>query len=89
APHGGLLVIVFDESDSDNTHGGGNVPWIVVGPDVKRGYVSNTFYQHPSTLRFLSEALGLTTFPGTAATAPDMQEFISNSSPADSADLSQ
>jgi len=78
APHGGLLVIVFDETDSDNTHGGGNVPWIVVGPDVKRGYVSNTFYQHPSTLRFLSEALGLTTFPGTAATAPDMQEFISS-----------
>ena len=86
--HGGLLVIVFDESVStDSAHGGGHVAWIVIGPDVKRGYVSTTFYQHPSTLRFLSEAIGLTTFPGAAATAPDMEEFISNSSTAGSADL--
>jgi len=43
---------------------------------VKRAYVSSKFYQHQSTLRFLSEALGLTSFPGTAANAPDMEEFI-------------
>ncbi len=79
APHGGLLVIVFDESAStDNAYGGGHVPWIVIGPDVKSGYVSTTVYQHPSTLRFLSEAIGLTTFPGAAATAPDMEEFLSS-----------
>jgi phospholipase C len=76
ATHGGLLVIVFDESDGDNTHGGGRVAWIVAGPDVKRGYVSAKFYQHQSTLRFLGGSLGLTTFPGAAATAPDMEEFI-------------
>jgi acid phosphatase len=76
ATHGGLLVIVFDESADDNTHGGGRVAWVVAGPDVKRGYVSTTLYQHQSTLRFLSEALGLTSFPGAAATAPDMEEFI-------------
>jgi acid phosphatase len=75
--HGGLLVIVFDESASNDTiHGGGRVAWVVVGPDVKRGHVSTTLYQHPSTLRFMSEAIGLTTFPGGAATAPDMEEFI-------------
>ena len=76
AAHGGLLVIVFDESAGDFTHGGGRVAWVVAGPDVKRAYVSSKFYQHQSTLRFLSEALGLTSFPGTAATAPDMEEFI-------------
>jgi len=76
ATHGGLLVIVFDESDGDNTHGGGHVAWIVAGPDVKRGYVSAKFYQHQSTLRFLGGSLGFTTFPGAAATAPDMEEFI-------------
>jgi hypothetical protein len=75
APHGGLLIIVFDEG-VDNVNGGGQVPWIVVGPDVKRGYSSTTVYQHPSTLRFMLSTLGLTTFPGAAATAPDMTEFL-------------
>jgi phosphatidylinositol-3-phosphatase len=76
ATHGGLLVIAFDESANDNTHGGGRVAWIVAGPDVKKGYVSGKLYQHQSTLRFLSGSLGLTSFPGAAATAPNMEEFI-------------
>ena len=68
--------IVVDESNtSDTAHGGGHVAWVVAGP-VKNGYVSSTLYQHASTLRFASEAAGLTTFPGSAATAPDMKEFI-------------
>ena len=76
APHGGLLVIVFDESAGDSTHGGGRVAWVVAGPDVKKAYVSTMLYQHQSTLRFLSEAVGLTSFPGAAAAAADMEEFI-------------
>lgn len=76
ATHGGLLVIVFDESAGDSMRGGGRVAWVVAGPEVKKAYVSTTLYQHQSTLRFLSEALGLTSFPGVAATAPDMEEFI-------------
>jgi hypothetical protein len=75
-PHGGLLVIVFDESAGDSTHGGGRVAWVVAGPDVKKAYVSTMLYQHQSTLRFLSEAVGLTSCPGAAAAAPDMEEFI-------------
>jgi len=75
--HGGLLIIVVDESStSDTVHGGGHVAWVVAGPEVKKGYVSSVLYQHASTLRFASEAVGLTTFPGGAATAPDMEEFI-------------
>jgi phosphatidylinositol-3-phosphatase len=77
-PGGGLLIVVFDESvDSDTADGGGHVAWVVVGPDVKKGFTSTTSYQHESTLRFMSEAIGLTDFPGAAATASNMGEFIS------------
>ena len=72
-----LLVVVFDESIStDTTHGGGQVAWVAIGPKVKSGYRSVTFYQHQSTLRLILKGLGATTFPGAAATAPDMTEFF-------------
>ncbi len=45
----GLLIIVFDESGSDNTNGGGRVEWMVAGPKVKPAYQSTTTYQHQST----------------------------------------
>ena len=73
---GGLLVITFDESASDNTNGGGRVAWVVVSPKAKRGYRSTTLYQHQSTLRLTLEALGIRLFPGAAATAPAMSEFF-------------
>jgi Phosphoesterase family len=71
----GVLIIVFDEGD-DNTNGGGQVPWVVVSPLAKAGYQSTTFYQHQSTLRLMMEGLGFASFPGGAATAPDMGEFF-------------
>ncbi len=75
-PGGGLLIITFDESDlSDTVDGGGHVAWVVVGPDVKKGFTSTTCYQHENTLRFMSEAIGLTDFPGAAASAANMEEF--------------
>jgi hypothetical protein len=72
----GLLIITFDEAGSDDTHGGGRIAWVVVSPKAKRGYQSTTLYQHQSTLRLTLEALGITQFPGTAATAPAMSEFF-------------
>lgn len=73
----GLLIIVFDESiTSDLSHLGGHVPAILVGPSVKRGYQSTTFYQHQSTLRLILKSLGVTSLPGAAAGAPDMGEFF-------------
>ena len=72
----GLLIIVFDESGGDNTNGGGRVAWVVVSPKAKRGYQSTTLYQHQSTLRLLLKSLGVTTYPGAAASAPDMDEFF-------------
>lgn len=74
---GGVLIIVFDESDiSDSTHGGGHVPFVIVGPKVKAGYQSTNFYQHQSTLRLVLSTLGVNSFPGAAAAAPDMGEFF-------------
>ena len=72
-----LLIITFDESGGDNTNGGGLVYWVAVSPTKsKRGYVSTTLYQHQSTLRLMLKGLGVTSFPGDAATAPDMSEFF-------------
>jgi len=76
-PGGGLLIITFDESkSSDSTRGGGHTAWVAVGPDVKKGYSSSTVYQQENTLRFMSEELGLTSFPGKAASATSMKEFM-------------
>jgi hypothetical protein len=73
----GLLIIVFDESANDNTHGGGQVAWVVVSPAFsKLGYKSSTLYQHQNTLRLMLEGLGLTTFPGQAKNANNMSEFF-------------
>lgn len=69
----GILIIVFDESfDTDTAHGGGHVAAVVVGPKVKKGFKSTTFYQHQHMLRTVMEALGMTTYPGAAASAYDM-----------------
>src|SRR2546427_381032 len=72
----GLLIVVFDESGGDNTLGGGKVYWAAISPKAKRGYQSTTTYQHQSTVRLILKGLGINTFPGDAATAPDMSEFF-------------
>ncbi|PYP55613.1 MAG: hypothetical protein DMD44_14600 [Gemmatimonadetes bacterium] len=72
----GLLIITFDEAGGDNTNGGGRVYWMAISPKSKPGYQSATTYLHQSTLRLILKGLGITTFPGDAATAPDMSEFF-------------
>jgi hypothetical protein len=83
-PSGGLLIIAFDESDgSDNQFGGGHVAWVAVGPNANLGYppagslIPVTLYQHQSTCRFMLKLVGVSVFPGAAAKAPDMNEFLS------------
>jgi hypothetical protein len=80
-PNDTVLIVTFDEaSDSDKTHGGGQVAWIISGTQVKAGYKSGTFYEHSSTLRTICDILGINT-PAAAATAPSMmQEFLLSSS---------
>jgi phosphatidylinositol-3-phosphatase len=72
----GLLIILYDESGGDGTHGGGKIAWVAVSGKSKAGYKSTSLYQHESTLRLSLKALGITTFPNAAATAPDMNEFF-------------
>jgi phosphatidylinositol-3-phosphatase len=75
--NGGLLIIVFDESVlTDLSHLGGQVPWVVIGPQVKSGYQSTTLYQHESTLRLVLSTLRVSGLPGASASAPDMGEFF-------------
>jgi acid phosphatase len=71
----GVLIILFDESASDNVHGGGRIAWITVSAKAKRRFQSTTLYQHESTLRLSLEALGVTALPNHAASAPVMSEF--------------
>jgi acid phosphatase len=74
---GGVLVIVFDESGLlDVAHGGGHVAMVIVGPQIKPGVQSSTLFQHESTLRLALSTLGVSSFPGNAASAPDMGEFF-------------
>ncbi len=73
----GLLIITFDEGDqSDINHGGGQIATLIVSSEAKQGYQSKTLYQHQSVLRLSLAALGIQTFPGMAASAPDMTEFF-------------
>jgi len=73
----GLLIITFDESETtDTAHGGGHVPTIIVSSLAKKNYVSQTLFQHESTLRLTLAASGVNTFPGAAASAPSMAEFF-------------
>ncbi len=74
---GGVMIITFDESSAgDNANGGGHVATILIGPQVKKGYVGMSFYQHESTLRLIAELLGAAGLPGNAGGAPRMTEFF-------------
>ena len=73
----GLLIIVFDEGfSSDTANGGGHVAAIAIGPHVKKGHKSTSFYQHQNTLRTLMQALGLSSFPGAASSANPMSDMF-------------
>ena len=72
-----VLIYTWDESSIDDmANQGGHVATILIGSPVRRGYQSTTMYQHQSTLRLTMELLGISDFPGAAATAPDMNEFF-------------
>ncbi len=76
----GLLVVVFDESGSDSTNGGGRVVCTLISPAFsKLGYQSTTIYQHQSLLRLTLEGSGVTVLPGAASSAPAMREFFGTS----------
>jgi acid phosphatase len=87
----GILFLTFDESlDTDcrplsscpklpENGGGGRVVTVVISPMAKPGYKSSLKYQHPSILRTALAALGISSAPGAAATAPLMSDFFGSS----------
>lgn len=73
----GILIIVFDESvDTDAQHVGGHIACVVIGPKVRAGAKSATFYQHQNTLKTVMKALGLSSFPGAASSASGMTDLF-------------
>jgi hypothetical protein len=72
----GLLILWWDEGNAaDNTQGGGQVPVTLVGPTIKQGFRSTTFYRHENVLRTIAEGLGLG-FPGASTYVSGMGEFF-------------
>lgn len=69
----GLLIITFDNGNSDFA---GQVYTAVIGPQVKKNFISTAAYQHQNTLRTVLDALGITTYPGASATANAMTDFF-------------
>ena len=72
----GMLIITFDECDGAIGACPEQVYTAVIGPHVKPHYQSSLLYKHESALRTMLDALGVTTYPGAAATAPDMADFF-------------
>ncbi len=73
----GVLIITWDEGDqSDVANGGGQVATVLVGPRVKSGFRSTTFFQHQSVLRLIVDLLSVSDHPGASASAPVMNEFF-------------
>jgi acid phosphatase len=74
----GLLVLWFDESANDNTHGGGRVAVIFAGPFARHGVNSTQFYTHDNLLRTIGKALGLPVYPGNSKYASVMTGMLNS-----------
>jgi acid phosphatase len=72
----GILVVTTDESRNDDTNGGGRVATVLLGTNVKAGYQGTVTYDHRSLLGLSMTALGATTIPNGAGSAPQMTEFF-------------
>lgn len=72
-----VLAITFDEAQqTDFTNGGGQVATVLVGPHVKAGFHSTSFFQHQSLLRLIMDSLRVGDMPGASASANSMGEFF-------------
>lgn len=66
----GVVFVVFDEAESDNTHGGGRVPLIVAGPLVRRGTQASGFVNHYGLLRTIEQSWQLPLLGKSHSAAP-------------------
>jgi hypothetical protein len=76
----GLILVTFDECGEGTDQGcGAAVYTTLIGPQVAKHSTTNVAYKHESSLRTLYESLGLTNYPGAAATAPAMSDLFAGS----------
>jgi phospholipase C len=68
--HEGVLLLVWDEA-----HAGLVLPFIALGPHVKRGYVGNQTYDHRSFLASVQAILGVPRLPSTTG-APVLSDLF-------------
>jgi len=52
------------------------VATLVIGPNVKRNFKSQTHYHHENLLKTVCDALGFSSCPGAADTAKPMLDFF-------------
>ena len=72
----GMLFITFDECDAAVGACPEQVYTTAIGPAVKPGTVSTSYYKHESMLRTILDALGVTVYPGASNGAADMTDFF-------------
>src|SRR5262249_22983874 len=75
----GILFVVWDEGDLsplDPRGTGGRTATLVIGPGVKRGYHSNTYYTHQDMLRTICEVMSLDGCPGNGQAGAIMTDFF-------------
>lgn len=68
--HDGVVMLVWDEPDW-----AGHIPFIILGPQIKRGHVSTVAYSHSSLLKTTERLLGLPVLP-TVQAANDFSDFF-------------
>jgi hypothetical protein len=81
----GVLMITFDEGELSGDNGcggypdancGGHIWHVLIGPQVNRGYESDTVYKQGSELRLICDSLGVHGCPGDGATSFPMMEIF-------------
>lgn len=87
----GVVIITFDESDlsGDNQCGGfadpkncgGHIAYVMIGPNIKRGYQSGTVFHQKDILRTMCDLIGVGTCPGDGASGSSLGEFFITSPP--------
>lgn len=71
------IIITFDEAEaSDTRSGGGRIPTIVLTKTGPQGFQSETFYNHYSLLRTLTDAWGLAPIGNPAKATPMTELFV-------------
>jgi phosphatidylinositol-3-phosphatase len=77
----GLILVTFDECGEGTDQGCGAAVYTgLIGPRVTPHAVTNVAYKHENSLRTLYESLGLTNYPGAAATAQPMSDLFGGES---------